>query len=499
MLSKALILTHRYVGIPMSVVFVVWFLSGIVMIYTGGMPSLSADERAAGRAALDLSAVDVSPGTAREQAGFSPRAMRLLTITGRPAYRLETARGSTTVFADTGERLGEVGPDQARSIASRFTGLARERIGYERMVAAPDQWTLTLTDALPLIKLRADDAAGTEIYVSVYEAEVALVTDRLDRALAWAGAIPHWFYVTPLRTNQPAWFWTVVVAAGIGTCLALIGLVLGVTQLRRPRPFRLRAAFGYSGWMHWHHVLGLVFGLFALTWVFSGLLSMQPLNWTRMEGAALQRGALGPGGLEPAKFAALGPADAARMTDGGVLTEIELLEILGDPYYLAHGGPGTEPVLLDAATLAPRTRAFSTDALVARLEAAAPDAPVLERRLLSDYDAYYYARGGEAPLPVLRVKLGDPAATWAYIDPERGRLVRRYNRRERIERWLYYGLHSLDFAFWYDRRPLWDLGMIALSLGGLATSGLGLYLGYRRMRRFVLRLLTGRGSHARAA
>jgi hypothetical protein len=52
-----------------------------------------------------------------------------------------------------------------------------------------------------------------------------------------------------------------------------------------------------------------------------------------------------------------------------------------------------------------------------------------------------------------------------------------------VERWLYNGLHSLDFAFWYDKRPLWDIAIIVLCLGGFTTSSLGLFLGVRRMRR----------------
>ncbi|MDE2903360.1 MAG: hypothetical protein OXP73_10075, partial [Chloroflexota bacterium] len=59
------------------------------------------------------------------------------------------------------------------------------------------------------------------------------------------------------------------------------------------------------------------------------------------------------------------------------------------------------------------------------------------------------------------------------------------HRLGRVERWLFNGLHSLDFAFWYDRRPLWDIGVIALSIGGLASSGIGLWLGCGRIRRAV--------------
>ncbi|TDI34494.1 MAG: hypothetical protein E2P02_30130 [Acidobacteria bacterium] len=34
------------------------------------------------------------------------------------------------------------------------------------------------------------------------------------------------------------------------------------------------------GWLRWHHILGLTFGALALTWTFSGLLSMNPGNWS---------------------------------------------------------------------------------------------------------------------------------------------------------------------------------------------------------------------------
>ncbi|HET7132886.1 MAG TPA: hypothetical protein VFJ95_11585, partial [Gammaproteobacteria bacterium] len=61
-------------------------------------------------------------------------------------------------------------------------------------------------------------------------------------------------------------------------------------------------------------------------------------------------------------------------------------------------------------------------------------------------------------------------------------------RWSRLERWLYNGLHSLDFGFWYDKRPLWDVGMIALCLGALASSALGLWLGLKRLRRDFTRL-----------
>jgi hypothetical protein len=110
------------------------------------------------------------------------------------------------------------------------------------------------------------------------------------------------------------------------------------------------------------------------------------------------------------------------------------------------------------------------------------------RHVSSEYDSYYYSRVGQTPLPALRIKFDDPAETWVYVDPSLSQVVTAINRWGRVERWVYHGLHSLDFAFLYNSRPAWDIVMLAISLGGLTTSGLGFVLGLRRMRRAATRL-----------
>src|SRR4029453_1417851 len=112
-------------------------------------------------------------------------------------------------------------------------------------------------------------------------------TTRRSRALAWVGAIPHFLYFAPLRLNQPLWRQVVLWTSGLGIGLALLGIVLGILQLRITRPCRfarLGAYLPYSGWMRWHHVSGLVFGVFTLTFVFSGWLSMEPWGWATSAG-----------------------------------------------------------------------------------------------------------------------------------------------------------------------------------------------------------------------
>jgi hypothetical protein len=513
-LQKWLILTHRYLGIPLGVLFVVWFVSGIVMMYTGDMPRLTPELRFERLPAIDLGRIALAPAAAARRALLSPTPRRalLLTVMGRPAYRFD----GVTVFADTGERLGEVGPAAAAAIASRFSGRPVEAVEHVGTLAEPDQWTLVERGRLPLHKLRVDDEAGTELYVSPRTAEVVMLTTRGSRALAWMGAIPHWLYFTALRSNQPLWYDVVVWTSTLGCLLAIIGLVLGVTQFRWRRVRGGAASTGglgaripYAGWMRWHYLTGVCFGLVTLTWVFSGLLSMDPYAWNSAGGLEVPRDALSGGPVELARFPAMDVSAWERAADGRPVKEIELLRIQDDPYYVV--GVGARPVaagpaaeaqptgrnadggrrppgslLLAADNLQPR-EPFGPDSLLRRLTAAVPGVPVAGSELLAEYDAYYYARGAsrqrEAPLPVLRVRFADPLETWVYVDPARGRVVAREHRFTRIERWLFNGLHSLDFAFWYDRRPLWDIGVIALSLGGLASSGIGLWIGFGRIRR----------------
>ena len=62
----------------------------------------------------------------------------------------------------------------------------------------------------------------------------------------------------------------------LGCFLAGVGLYLGVRQIAAQPAGRWSP---YVGFNLWHHIAGLAFGIFALTWVLSGLLSMNPWGW----------------------------------------------------------------------------------------------------------------------------------------------------------------------------------------------------------------------------
>jgi hypothetical protein len=515
-LRRFLILLHRYLGIPLSFLFVVWFASGIAMIYVGGMPSLSPEQRLEHLPELDLAAVHITPADAADKAlDESPTEITLRTVLGRPAYWID----GETVFADDGATLAPLDREAARRVAAQFSGVPESSVQFARTVERPDQWTLQLGRELPLEKFAVDDGRGTEVYVSAATATVVLATTARTRAFAWIATIPHWFYFASLRTNPQLWTRTVVWSAELGCVLAALGLVLGVVQFRKSKPFRLSKSIRYQGWMRWHYILGAVFGVFALTWVFSGLLSMEPFDWTNAQGLRVPPTALSGGALEVSRFGPFDAAAWARLSAGRALKEVELRRIQDQPYYVARfssapvpdakrerlhqpydvaGRAQPESTLIDAATLEPRREPFSVESLLERLRASAPGTAIAAQDLLGDYDSYYYSRNREAPLPVLRVKFADPLETWVYVDPRQSQLLATVHRLNRVERWLYNGLHSLDFAFWYSKRPLWDIGMILLCAGALVSSSIGLCLGVKRLWRDAARLVRGRSPLGRA-
>jgi len=59
----------------------------------------------------------------------------------------------------------------------------------------------------------------------------------------------------------------------------------------------------------------------------------------------------------------------------------------------------------------------------------------------------------------------------------------RLDRGKHTSRWLFAMLHSWDWLPLLERRPLWDLVLIALSLGGTLLSVTGVVIGWRRLGR----------------
>ena len=94
--ARVLVYTHRWLGILSGVLFVVWFVSGIVMIYAR-MPELSASERLSRLADINPSFIRALPPPVD---GEITR-LTLGTLEGRPIYRV-VSPGRTRLYRRSG-------------------------------------------------------------------------------------------------------------------------------------------------------------------------------------------------------------------------------------------------------------------------------------------------------------------------------------------------------------------------------------------------------------
>lgn len=491
-MKRLLFLTHRWFGLTLGVLVTLWFTSAFVMMYVG-FPSLTAVERGAGLAALPRSSWRGSPAQAFAAVSFilPPSRVRLGELLGRPVYHLLPAEGGpwATVHADDGQPLPAVTPEAAVAIAQRFA---------HRTVAAKhdglrdhDQWTVSnsLNPFRPLHRIALGDDVGTELYVSARTGEVLRDTTRRERLLNYAGAVIHWVYPPWLRRHNDTWRTTLRILAGVALLLPLTGLVLGIRRASTARNT-------FSGARRWHVLTGLAFGIFAVTWLSSGFLSLRFTGvFDDGQPTRAQAETFAGGPLNLAAFTR-SPDEALAGLAGFSAQEGELVQVAGQPFYLVRKAPN-QTRLMPAVSPGPVNETFPLELLRERAALLLPGSRLIAFEELTAYDAHYYSRRpGEdpRPLPVWRARFDDAAATWFHLDPRTGQLTERLTRGARAYRWLFNGLHSFDWPWLAARRPLWDIVVITLLLGGLATCLLGLRLSWRRTVLVPLTARADRGS-----
>jgi hypothetical protein len=514
---RALIAIHRYLGIALGLLVAGWCLTGFVMMYVS-YPQLSDGQRLRGLAPIAWTACCTLPPSALEDAARVDR-FEIEMLGDRPVLRLQLAAdavaksapaqepsaraGRRVIDLASGTPIDMISAAEARRIAvlyGRSMGLdgvpARgEAIDY-------DQWTVSgsFDRDRPLYRFAMHDAAGTELYVSSRTGKVVQATTARGRFWNELGAVPHWIYFAALRRDAALWSEVVIWTSVIGTFLTLSGIYIGVDRLwRAPRgrwsPYR-------RGALLWHHVPGLLFGVFALTWVVSGLASMTP--WGLLEGASARPETRA---IEGAPLTGAQIKAALRSLASAVPPErfvsIESAPLGGRLYLIGSTAEGARTRLSVAGAAAPLTVAdVAVEARVLRAmamsrAAAAPSdvrSPEQRRRaavaaavgpqLITRGDDYYFDHHSESVrLPAYRIVLRGTQHTRYYFDPTSGAILKKIDAESRAYRWWHQGLHRLDFTRWLRARPLWDVVMWLLLGGTTLVCATGAYLGLTRIVR----------------
>lgn len=466
---------HRILGSILSLVFVIWFVSGFVMIYSG-FPHASKKksfERQETLGKYKHLIQDYKEDT------IAPQYLKLEIHHGKPYYSykkqwIDATTLSTVASFSTSAIDSLILTDYGASITSK------------EILTDFDSWIPWehFQDYFPIHKYYLNDDKKTEVYLSQKTGKVVQETTARKRWFARFGAIPHWFYYKSLRLKQDLWATVVIWLSAIGCIMCLSGLIVGIYRSRKWRKAKKRGLFGFSPykkkWYKWHHIVGLTFGFFVFTFVFSGMLSMMSIpNWLlpidktinyskiwREEACDFSKHQLSVQELLANK----------KLADAKT---IEWRQIDSIPYYLVYK-EYQKPLLIDARV--PRKeleqKIFSINE-IKQIAARKFQDHQYSLEKLTTSDGYYT----QLKNPLAKLRFQDANKSWLYIDLHNPDFTPSLNKSRRLRRWLYRGLHTFNFPIFEKMDWMRKTLLILVSILGTFLSISGLVLSYKYIRR----------------
>lgn len=480
---------HRILGVLLCLLFFMWFASGIVMIYHS-FPRASQEyklQRQAALRAADLLPMDslmsMFPDTASLQSASVE--MRF----DRPAISMRGKGVPPALYMD------DFGPVEKFDEAVRLKTLqlwCSSPILKIDTLEKVDQWIPFggYNKEMPIYKYYFADDESHQLYMSSKDGRVLQFTDKESRFWAWVGAIPHWVYFTSLRQHQTLWIEFVKWAAGIGCIMCLLGFALAFIDWRKQKGKGFFHSPYQKRWYKWHFVSGVVFGLFAITFAFSGLMSLRDIpDWMKKAPKTEKRRG---GGMFPSRMNSMLPLDAYKLDYRQVVAASDSVKSITwsswnrYPYYTVRYSHSS--VRIDASDTTQIKPFVLTEEMIRKdVARQLGDSVQWKMDLLTTEDQDYYGRKKErVPLPVYRIIVDDDMHTRMYYNPTTLR-KRTVDDDGRTRRFLYSGLHSLNIKFLTDRPVLWNIVMYTLMLGGTFLSLTGIVVSVKWIIRKVKR------------
>lgn len=490
MFRKIIVYIHKILGIPLSILFVLWFLSGFAMIWS----SFPHARQPQGQPALSSTILPADSLASQQPDSMQLESLSLTTKYGLTCYKATAGNSTIEVQADSFQPMPEFNDSLRRVVLAQWCNAPISRIDT---LSEVDQWIPfeRWADRMPIYKYHFDDPESHELYMTP-EGDIIQFTSAKDRRLAWIGAIPHWMYYTPLRKHQKLWTEIVNWSALLGCLMCITGIIAAISVWWKQRrvggffhcPYR-------KPWWHWHFILGLLFGWCAITFAFSGYMSMTDLpGFLKKEqpGAAeKERGMHGRHPNRPGRSSMLPIGDYKLPAAAVIASDEPVLNIAwrawnGHPYYAVTYSYSTRNI---DASAPGDIKDFTLAEEMIRRDAVReiPDSIQWTIDLIDSYDSDYYGRDEKRhPLPVYKVTLQDYMHTVMYYNPKT-LAVTRVDDNSRTRRLLYSGLHALNLKFLTDTPWLWYTVMLVLLTGGLLLSITGLALAWQWLVRTIRR------------
>ena len=500
-INRTILRLHKTIGLIISVFFIMWFVSGIVLLYHH-YPRVTDSDLYSHMEILNpeelpdiLSLPGFSDSISFRTLSVSKNLNEIVWQISQSGKVKETPMDYNKSDMESLVLADSVFVSQKQITSNQLDSIALAWGNGGNIIKVDtlrnrQQWIMyeRYEKYLPILRYYIDDKDKTEVFIGQESGEVLQATTASQRFWAWIGAIPHKLYIPFLRKDVKTWE-NVLFAGGL-LCLlaALSGMYLGIYFLvknyRKHR--RITTPFKKGIWK-WHHISGLIFGIFLICWGVSGCLAMQRVpKWLVNYDGDYFLSASKFWGKKPLELSAykLDYRDIFKKYED--IKKISWQHFGNVPAYLIVAGD--KEIVIDA----------SQPEIIKELQLSEKDIRDSLKKyygddvkftivLMDDYDEYYLSQKDGYPLPVWKVDVLNDDGARLYISPKDG-YIKYLNNNRMAKKWLFSATHYLGIKYFVLHEPmrLICLWMLCIGCVIVCVSGIGIFLS-RHKNKIILK------------
>lgn len=477
-LNKSIQKIHKISGLVIALFFVMWFVSGIVLLYHK-YPKVDEQDTYRQAEVLDshnLPSIYDMPGmtdttkikTLSVSRDLGNTVWTISAASSRKDNAMDKRSKGDKSFIFTGDTLipqKKITAAQIDSIACLWA--ASNAISKVDTLIERQQWILydRFEKSLPILRYHFDNTDKTEIFISMKNGEVVQASTKPERVWAYLGAIPHKFYIQGVRTNTERWKTIMLIGGLICLIAAMSGMYIGIYYIfiNKKKRHTFASPFKKRMWRY-HHIAGLIFGIFLIGWGISGALSTQRIpKWMVDYEGDYTVSATKLWGKKPLKLKDY-KLDYRKVFDKYPdVKSISWQHFGKTPAYLVVSGD--KEYYVDASKTDKVVQLEISEAEIASaVERYFGDDVKFKMTLMDDYDEYYLSSKGQQPLPVWKVDIDNEDGSRLYVSPSDG-YVKYLNENRVVKKWLFAACHYLDIKYFVLHRTLRYACLWILAIG----------------------------------
>lgn len=478
MIRKFIYSLHRVLGAAVSLLFLMWFCTGLVLIYHP-FPNVTAEQKNEKLEPLPDSLPSLDDLKFQIKNPDKTSKIRLRQFQGQTIVTVNEKKHSYTFCSDSNATVKKTDYKAIENIAKTWVNASVVKVDT---LTDLEQWIMysKYEKELPIYKFYFVDENGSQLYIGSKSGDVQQFTTSGQRFWAWVGAIPHTLYIPVLRKHTQLWIDTITVLAMIGLVMCIGGIYVGIDAYYRRYKSKGKFESPYrKKWYWWHHVVGLLFGIFLLTWAVSGVMSLKKVpQWITKTHEEYKI---------PMKIKGKHPSLDKYKLDYRLikqkypdLKEVEWSYYQGVPFYKTI--IGQKELSFDALQDTLKELFLPQKAVEKSIRSIHGDSVKFTVTLINEYENYYLPWKKELALPVYKVEVDDADKSLYYINPKNGD-YKYLNQNRKTRKWMFNALHYFHIKWLMDRPVLWTISIWVAALGCIVISGTGVWLSWKWLKR----------------